>query len=42
MIRKEGTITSFKDIHLGIGEVGIAMCIASSVASAYMLGPIDP
>lgn len=28
VFRKEGTVTSFKDVHLGIGEVRIAMCIA--------------
>ena len=42
VIRKEGTITPFEDVHLGIGKVGIAMCIACSIASTYMFGPIDP
>ena len=42
VIREEGTIPSLKDVHLGIGEVGIAMCIACSVPSTYVFGPIDP
>lgn len=40
VIRKKRTITSLKDVYLRIGEIGIAMCIACSVPSTYMFGPI--
>lgn len=42
VLRKEGTVASVKDIHLRICEVGIAMCIACSVPTTDVFGPIGP